>query len=333
MRTRSAPAARRAHRAAALREWRRPTARWCWASATTCARTASAAVIGALRRHRLGAHRGDRGGRAGRRPVRGVSMPSRYSSEGSRDDAKTLAENLGIRYLTLPIEPFSPPCWRSCAEPFERIPAVVDAARGEPAGAHSRQSVDGALESLRRDCADDGQQVGDGRRLRDALRRHGRRIRRAQRRLQDAGLRPGALAQRPGGPRSDPREHDDQAALGGAAPDQQDTDSLPPYDVLDPILQAYVEDDRSLDAIVAMGYDAATVRRVMTLVERANTSGARRRRASRSPSARLAATAGCRSPTATPAALRRRARQMRLQKPDAPVRASANGGRHARRGG
>ena len=39
-------------------------------------------------------------------------------------------------------------------------------------------------------------------------------------------------------------------------PDQLDTDSLPPYDVLDPILEAYVEDDRTIDEIVAMGFDA-----------------------------------------------------------------------------
>ena len=51
-------------------------------------------------------------------------------------------------------------------------------------------------------------------------------------------------------------------------PDQKDTDSLPPYDVLDPILRAYVEEDRSPDAIVRLGFDAATVRRVMALVDR-----------------------------------------------------------------
>ena len=50
------------------------------------------------------------------------------------------------------------------------------------------------------------------------------------------------------------------------APDQEDQDSLPPYTVLDPILEAFVEDDRTLDEIVAMGYDEAEVRRVMSLV-------------------------------------------------------------------
>jgi NAD+ synthase (glutamine-hydrolysing) len=51
-------------------------------------------------------------------------------------------------------------------------------------------------------------------------------------------------------------------------PGQLDTDSLPPYDVLDPILEAYVEDDRSIEEIVARGFDEATVRRVVNLVDR-----------------------------------------------------------------
>ena len=51
-------------------------------------------------------------------------------------------------------------------------------------------------------------------------------------------------------------------------PDQFDQDSLPPYEVLDPILEAYVEDDRTFDEIVAMGFEAETVRRVMGMVDR-----------------------------------------------------------------
>jgi len=51
-------------------------------------------------------------------------------------------------------------------------------------------------------------------------------------------------------------------------PDQKDTDSLPPYEVLDPILRAYVEEDRALEEIVGLGFDRETVRRVMRLVDR-----------------------------------------------------------------
>jgi NAD+ synthase (glutamine-hydrolysing) len=51
-------------------------------------------------------------------------------------------------------------------------------------------------------------------------------------------------------------------------PGQLDSDSLPAYEVLDPIIEAYVEDDLSLEAIVARGNDEATVKRVIDMVNR-----------------------------------------------------------------
>lgn len=51
-------------------------------------------------------------------------------------------------------------------------------------------------------------------------------------------------------------------------PDQKDTDSLPPYEVLDPILEAFIEEDLSVDEIVARGFDRATVGRILDLVKR-----------------------------------------------------------------
>jgi len=51
------------------------------------------------------------------------------------------------------------------------------------------------------------------------------------------------------------------------APDQTDQDNLPPYDDLDAMIEAYVEHDKSLPAIVAMGYDEAIVRRVLNLID------------------------------------------------------------------
>jgi NAD+ synthase (glutamine-hydrolysing) len=51
-------------------------------------------------------------------------------------------------------------------------------------------------------------------------------------------------------------------------PNQLDTDSLPPYDVLDPILEAYVEEDHSVEEIVAQGFDPALVERVVNMVDR-----------------------------------------------------------------
>jgi NAD+ synthase (glutamine-hydrolysing) len=51
-------------------------------------------------------------------------------------------------------------------------------------------------------------------------------------------------------------------------PGQKDEDSLPPYDVLDPILRRYVEEDWSLEEIVAAGYDETVVKHVVGLVDR-----------------------------------------------------------------
>jgi len=51
-------------------------------------------------------------------------------------------------------------------------------------------------------------------------------------------------------------------------PNQKDTDTLPPYDILDPILKAYVEDDVTIDQIIAMGFDRGMVMKVARLVDR-----------------------------------------------------------------
>jgi NAD+ synthase (glutamine-hydrolysing) len=60
----------------------------------------------------------------------------------------------------------------------------------------------------------------------------------------------------------------DRAPTAELRPDQKDEDSLPPYAVLDPILKAYVEEDRSIEEIVQMGYDRAVVAKVMAMVDR-----------------------------------------------------------------
>jgi len=59
-------------------------------------------------------------------------------------------------------------------------------------------------------------------------------------------------------------------------PEQKDTDTLPPYEVLDPILAAYVEEDKSVEQIIAMGIDEEVVRRAARLVD---TSEYKRRQA------------------------------------------------------
>ena len=65
-----------------------------------------------------------------------------------------------------------------------------------------------------------------------------------------------------------PRSVIDKPPSAELRPDQKDTDSLPPYDILDPILEAYVEQDRSLAEIVNMGFDEDMVKRVIKTVDR-----------------------------------------------------------------
>src|SRR4029078_260680 len=64
-----------------------------------------------------------------------------------------------------------------------------------------------------------------------------------------------------------PKRTVDRPPTAELRPKQKDEDSRAPYEILDPILQAYVEEDRSLEEIVEAGYDRATVARVMTLVD------------------------------------------------------------------
>ena len=53
------------------------------------------------------------------------------------------------------------------------------------------------------------------------------------------------------------------------APDQKDSDSLPPYEILDPILEAFIENDQSVEQIGALGFDKQTVSKVLQMVKRA----------------------------------------------------------------
>ena len=110
-------------------------------------------------------------------------MPSRYSSDDSRTDAQALAENLGIDYRTIAIEPAHAAFLEMLAPSFGDLRSRSH--RGEPAEPDPRRRPDGAVEQVRLARAHDWQQERDGRRLHDALWRHGRRVRRHQGRAQD----------------------------------------------------------------------------------------------------------------------------------------------------
>ncbi len=198
--------------------------------------------------------------------VTGVSMPSRYSSGHSRDDAKRLAESLGTHYLSIPIEPAHAALLGMLADAFEGAePGTAE----ENLQARQRGNILMSLsnkfgsivlttgnksEMATGYCTLYGDMAGGYAVIKDVPKTLVFRL--AKWRNQAAGrdIIPQSVLTKP-----------PSAEL---KPDQFDQDTLPPYDILDPILEAYVEDDRTFEEIVAMGFDDVTVRRVMALVDR-----------------------------------------------------------------
>ena len=97
-----------------------------------------------------------------------------------------MAGIVGVRYDEISIEPMFDAFLGALAQRVRGPP--VDAAEENIQARHPRHAADGAVEQVRLDRADHRQQVGDGGRLRDALRRHGRRLRGAEGHQQDARL-------------------------------------------------------------------------------------------------------------------------------------------------
>ena len=142
--------------------------------------------------------------------------------------------------------------------------------RGESAGARPRHDPDGDLQQVRADGGDDRQQVGDVGRLRDALRRHERRLQSDQGPLQDRGVPPLASCATPGSRQA--RAGPDGEVIrknvivkpptAELRENQKDQDTLPPYDMLDQILERLVEHEEPIASIVAAGFERDTVVRV-----------------------------------------------------------------------
>jgi NAD+ synthase (glutamine-hydrolysing) len=199
--------------------------------------------------------------------VTGVFMPSPYTSEMSREDAMALAENLGIAILSLPIDGALDATLEALAGPLaghepdvteENLQArirgnIVMALSNKfgwlvlTTGNKSEMSV--GYSTLYGDMAGGFAVIKDvPKMLVYALARH---------------------VNAAAGRQVIPQRVLERAPTAELRPDQTDQDSLPPYEVLDPILEAYVEEDRSLDEIVALGFEPATVAEVLRMVDRA----------------------------------------------------------------
>jgi NAD+ synthase (glutamine-hydrolysing) len=197
--------------------------------------------------------------------VLGISMPSGYSSEGSKTDAQLLAENLGIEYMTIPIEE----TFRASIKMMR--PALGDEDTGlalENLQARIRGNILMTLSNKlgpivlttgnKSEMATGystlyGDMAGGFAVLKDVLKTLVYELCVYRNRLGEKPVIPQSVLDKP--PSAELR------------PNQKDTDSLPPYDVLDAILKAYVEDDRSFEEMLAMGFERKTVERVMRLVD------------------------------------------------------------------
>ena len=212
--------------------------------------------------------------------VRGVSMPSRYSSEGSVADARALADNLGIRLDVLPIETAYQAHLDTLAPLFEgletdvteenlqaRIRGVLMMALSNKTGAlvlttsNKSESATGYTTLY-------GDMTGGLAVIQDVPKLLVYRLSEYANERAGREVIPVSVLTKP--PSAELR------------PDQFDEQSLMPYERLDPILQAFVEEDRSLDEIVDGGFAEADVKRVMSLV-----TGAEYKRRQAAPGLRI----------------------------------------------
>jgi NAD+ synthase (glutamine-hydrolysing) len=197
--------------------------------------------------------------------VHGVSMPSRYSSDHSRSDAALLAANLGIGYRTISIEPAFQAYLELLAPSFEgREPGLTyenlqSRCRGQLLMALSNEfgwmvlTTGNKSEMAVGYFTIYGDSVGGYAVIKDVLKTRVYDLCRYVNRVAGREVVPEDVITKP--PSAELR------------PDQRDDQSLPPYDVLDPILELYVEEDRTAAEIVELGHDEAVVRRVTRLVD------------------------------------------------------------------
>ncbi|HKQ56431.1 MAG TPA: NAD(+) synthase, partial [Candidatus Eisenbacteria bacterium] len=202
----------------------------------------------------------------GAKHVVSVMMPSTYTSGASKEDAEALARALGIRYYAIPIQETFEAAQRALAPAFtgqapdtteENLQARI---RGNSLMALSnkygwlvlttgnKSEISTGYSTLYGDMA------GGFAVLKDVYKTMVYQLAQHRNRRSAPPVIPERILTRP-----------PSAEL---KPDQTDQDTLPPYDVLDPILKFYVEEDRSVKEIAGLGYDEAMVRRVVDLVDR-----------------------------------------------------------------
>jgi len=196
--------------------------------------------------------------------VHAVMMPSRFTMPISEKDATTMARGLGVRYSVISIEGMYQAALAALKQEFAgRAPDTTEEniqarCRGMLLMAISNKTGRMVLTTGNKSemsvgyATLYGDMAGGYAPIKDCSKTLVWRL--ARWRNARSPVIPARIIERP--PTAELREN------------QLDSDSLPPYEVLDPILEAFVEDDRSVDEIVALGFERATVTRVLEMVKR-----------------------------------------------------------------
>ncbi len=207
----------------------------------------------------------------GKENVVGVTMPSRYSSEGSVSDSRELADNLGIECWVVPIEP-AHLAFTDMLEPYfegttanvaeENVQARI---RGNVLMTISNKfgwivlTTGNKSEMAMGYATLYGDMAGGFAVIKDVPKTLVYDL--CRWRNEKHGGRPGNKPPIPEAIINKPPSAE-------LRPDQLDEDTLPPYEKLDPIVRAYVEEDYSYQEMVEMGHDPAAVRQVISFVDR-----------------------------------------------------------------
>ncbi len=214
--------------------------------------------------------------------VLGITMPSRYSSVGSVNDSAELAQNLGIEFWEIPIEPAHTAFTDMLAERFagtepnvaeENVQARI---RGNVLMTVSNKfgwivlTTGNKSEMAMGYATLYGDMAGGFAVLKDVDKMTVYALSRWRNENAHKFPLPPGDGRGEGVPGNDviPLAIIDKPPSAELREGQLDEDSLPPYDILDPVIQAYVEDDRSYAEMVEMGHDPAVVRQVITAVDR-----------------------------------------------------------------
>ncbi len=202
----------------------------------------------------------------GKENVIGVMMPSRYTSQRSIEDASQLARNLGIELKVIPIEPIYEAYLETLSPHFkgtefgtaeENIQARI---RGNILMALSNKfgwlvlTTGNKSEMACGYATLYGDMAGGFAVIKDVPKTMVYELVKWRNEVAGYDLIPRSVIEK--------------APSAELKPDQKDTDTLPPYDILDPILKLYVEENASFEEIVSLGFDEETVKRVIRMVDR-----------------------------------------------------------------